>query len=394
VANAIPVACGSQTSAASSTTYTTTFSVSVPQSATVVVIAGSSGSDTSTGVTDSQGNVYALATSSTTSENVQCWTATAVASLTGGSDTFTVTWTTATTQQKNIIACYVQGAITVDLAATNNGSSGTASVTGGTPVYYSELAIAIVQGASGAQPLGAPVTTTGVPYTLLASEQAASQQITSVYYQFLPRPFAQSVSSSLNASHPWAMLLVSIATVDLAAAPAVPLFLAGYGPQQGDMQALWADPARFYQNRVVFRALQTQALTFLPASGAEEFIHFDTILEDPYGGWNVINPTWFPPFPGWYQVTVTVWMTGPTVTNIALYVYVDSAPAGNPTEGLGITVTNLPAAGGAGEAVWAVYLGPGDSVAAVAAVTGTTGGLNTSLVAGQQSSMEILWLSS
>jgi len=75
-------------------------------------------------------------------------------------------------------------------------------------------------------------------------------------------------------------------------------------------------------------------------------------------------------------------------------VFVYSPAAGNATQGLGVTVTNLPSTGGAGEAVWAVYLGPGDSVAGVAAVTGTTGGLNTSLVAGQQSSMEIMWISS
>src|SRR5271156_3242724 len=120
-----PVLFGSQTSATSSSTYVTSVTVSVPQSASIMVVAGSAGTDTSTGVTDTQGNSYVLAVSNTTNENVQCWVATGVNPLTAGTDTFTTSWTTATTQQKNIIGVYVRGVIASDIAVAANGSSGT-----------------------------------------------------------------------------------------------------------------------------------------------------------------------------------------------------------------------------------------------------------------------------
>jgi hypothetical protein len=391
VSTSLPVPCGSQSTATSSTTYATTVTVNVPGSTLIIVVTGSSGTDSSTAVHDSQGNTYTLAASSTTNQDVQCWTAPAVIPLTGGTDTITVTYATATTQQKNIICFYLQGAIfPVDLGVSNNGSSGTASVTGGTPTYYSEMAFAVVQGANGAQPLTAPVTTTGLPYTLMQSLQTAGQQITSVYYQILPQPFAQTLSSTLNASHTWAMLFVSVPVIDRASSPVVPQFLAGFGPQQGDMQALWTDPARFYQQRVMYRVAQTKAATTIGSGyGA---IKFDTMLEDPWEAWNS-GFFFVAPFNGWYQVNGTVWTASPGVTQCALFLTISSSAAGNPTAGIGITVTNLPAAGGAGEIVWAVYLSAGNTVALDAAITGI-GSVSTNINAGQQSTMEVIWISS
>ena len=388
----LPVLCGSQTTAVSSSTYVTTFTASVPGSVLIVVIAGSAGSDSSTAVHDTQGNPYTLVATSTTNEDVQMWTAPAIIPLTGGTDTFTVTYATATTQQKNIISFYLQGAIfPVDLAASNNGSSGTASITAGTPAYYSEMAFAVVQGANGSQPLTAPVTTTGLPYTLLTSLQTAGQQITSVFYQVQQQPYAQTLSSTLNASHLWAMLAASWPIIDEAASPAVPQFLAGYGPQQGDMLALWTDAARFYQNRVIYRVSQTQTATTMSGGGYAN-IKFDTMLEDPYRAWNS-GYYFVAPFEGWYQVTTTITTAAPGVAQCALFITIISSAAGNPTAGIGITVTNLPAAGGQGEAVWAVYLSAGNTVEVQAAVTGVAS-VNTNLSAGQQSSMEVMWISS
>jgi hypothetical protein len=252
------------------------------------------------------------------------------------------------------------------------------------------MAFAVVQAANGAQPITAPITTTGLPYTLMQSLQSAGQQITSVYYQYLPQPYAQTLSSTLNASHLWAMLLVTVAVIDAAAAPAVPQFIAGYGPQQADMQSLWTDPARFYQNRVMYRVLQTQTANLLTSSYND--MKFDTMLEDPYRAWNS-GPFFVAPFNGWYQVTSTVWVAAPGVTQCALFLTIFSSAAGNPTAGIGITVTNLPAAGGAGEIVWAVYLAAGNTVTIGAAVTGVAS-VHTNLNAGQQSSMEVMWISS
>ena len=48
-------------------------------------------------------------------------------------------------------------------------------------------------------------------------------------------------------------------------APSVPSFLAGFGPQQSDMQSLWVNPAAFFQQKVVFRATQTTTATTLPS---------------------------------------------------------------------------------------------------------------------------------
>lgn len=169
--------------------------------------------------------------------------------------------------------------------------------------------------------------------------------------------------------------------------PTIPVFPAGYQPEQADFTGWWYDNALFFQNKVVFRARQAitgqSITTFSPAD-----IKYDTIDEDPYGGWIPATFTWMPPvgMSGWYQVTITVLTSGPSAgTDIRLilagtYVY-DLATVQVPSHISGV------------EGQFTVYLiGGEDTVVAEAQLLNASGSVNTQVGAGVQSSMEIMWL--
>lgn len=84
--------------------------------------------------------------------------------------------------------------------------------------------------------------------------------------------------------------------------PAVPVFPAGYAPVTADFTNLIQIPMQFATNRIVFRANQqtTQSIT----TGAYRIITYDTVLEDPYSGWNSGSHQWLAPYTGLYEVTV------------------------------------------------------------------------------------------
>jgi len=82
--------------------------------------------------------------------------------------------------------------------------------------------------------------------------------------------------------------------------PLIPVFPAGYGPLPADFDTWVQDSFGFLTAQVVFRAEQhtTQTLNgFTP-------ITYDTILEDPYSGWNAFTGEWLAPFSGWYEITL------------------------------------------------------------------------------------------
>ena len=82
--------------------------------------------------------------------------------------------------------------------------------------------------------------------------------------------------------------------------PSIPVFPAGFSPQAPDMDNWIQDSFGFLTAQVVFRAEQhtTQTLNgFTPIS-------YDTILEDPWSGWNASSFVWLAPFSGWYEVTL------------------------------------------------------------------------------------------
>jgi hypothetical protein len=179
--------------------------------------------------------------------------------------------------------------------------------------------------------------------------------------------------------------------------PSLPDFLAGFGPQQSDLQSLWVNAAAFFQQRVVFRASQTGTITNLPNSGAFATIAYDTILEDPYSGWSSGAHNWTPPagYSGWYQVTATVFVQAPGVAGVGLKLQTLAASTGSGTL---VTVIVPSATVGAAEATWYVYLTGGqDAVSVQAGVqnAGTIiGGVNTNdTPSGQLSTMELSWIS-
>ena len=176
-------------------------------------------------------------------------------------------------------------------------------------------------------------------------------------------------------------------------APSVPNFIAGFGPQQSDMQSLWVNAAAFFQQRVIFRATQTTSATTLPSSGAITSVVPDNIIEDPYSGWSASGHHWIAPIAGWYQVTVAVWITAPGATQTILNVYVFT-PKGttNPTNGEPLVSVVMPNGTAGAEATWYCYFGVGDSVIGAAAIKNSSSNVTTSLTAGENSSIEVVWI--
>lgn len=179
--------------------------------------------------------------------------------------------------------------------------------------------------------------------------------------------------------------------------PSIPDFLSGFGPQQPDWQSQWVNAAAFFQQRVVFRATQTTTATTLPSSGAVTVIAYDNIIEDTYGGWNSGSHLWTPPVvgSGWYQVTVTVFVTAPGATGVYLSPYVQAAAALDPYRSTPLVSCVIPNAPGGAEGTWYVYLAGGlDTVSGAGSVQNSAGNVTCNLTAGQQSSMEIVWIGS
>jgi hypothetical protein len=177
-------------------------------------------------------------------------------------------------------------------------------------------------------------------------------------------------------------------------AESVPDFLTGLGPQQSDIAALWPDPAAFFQQRVLFRARQTASTTSLPAAGTMTTIAYDTIDEDPYGGWSAGSHNWTAPagFSGWYQATATVITQQAGAAGVALQI--QTLAAGSGSGKLVSVIVPVTTVGGA-EATWMVYLiGGADAIAIQAAIQNSAGAISTNdSAAGQYSTFELTWVS-
>jgi hypothetical protein len=172
--------------------------------------------------------------------------------------------------------------------------------------------------------------------------------------------------------------------------PSVPDFLAGVGPQQSDMQSLWVNAATFYRTRVVFRATQTSTATTIPDTGAYTTIAFDTILEDPYSGWNATSHHWQAPagYSGWYLATACVFVvTAPVQSIIAINILgsaqVEPASAISCTGQAGVTCAD-----------YAFLAGGQDALTVQGALLNSSSSVTTSLNTGYTSTFEVLWISS
>lgn len=173
-------------------------------------------------------------------------------------------------------------------------------------------------------------------------------------------------------------------------APVVPVFPAGFGPQATDFSTWWYQTASFLQNGVVLRVDQESAATSLPSTGATTTIAFDTVLEDPYSGWSASTHLWTPPagYSGWYQVTLTV-------RTVTLANLVDLRPAlvGTTTYNLTTVQGNSNAGAGCSATFVVPLIGGQDSVGGACQLLNSGANINTSLTAGQRSTMEIVFVS-
>lgn len=171
-------------------------------------------------------------------------------------------------------------------------------------------------------------------------------------------------------------------------APTVPFFQAGSQPAGPDFYAWWYLNAAFFQQRSVFRAIQNSTTTPIANDGLPHTIQYDDVLEDQWGGWDAVNFRWKPKISGQYQITVTAFMQPMTSQSMLI------PSIGGTYTPRGAVVSACNAHNGGAEGTWTVYLVGGQStVSGAATQLNGTGTVNTADTAGQQSSIEIVWLS-
>ncbi len=175
-------------------------------------------------------------------------------------------------------------------------------------------------------------------------------------------------------------------------APVVPVFLAGTGPAATDMNTFWYQTASFLQNRIVLRVSQTTTATSLPSAGTQTTIEFDDVLEDPYSGWSSSSHSWTPPsgYSGWYECTFTL----RTVTLANLVDLSGVIIAAGTAYDTKIAQGQSNAGAGVCASVTAYLVGAQDSVSAAGRLLNSSSAVNTSLTSGQQSTLEVVWISS
>lgn len=114
----------------------------------------------------------------------------------------------------------------------------------------------------------------------------------------------------------------------LYAPPAIPQFAGN--PTTTLMDAWIQAPLGFQTQGILFRA-ERHASQSLTAS-TNNVIDYDTVLEDPYSGWNSGTFKWFAPYTGWYEITVTGAITAATMIIAPLVISI----GGNTVAGSGV----------------------------------------------------------
>lgn len=173
--------------------------------------------------------------------------------------------------------------------------------------------------------------------------------------------------------------------------PSVPDFLAGYAPQQPDFQSLWVNPATFFRARVVFRASQTTTATTLSSSGNYSTIIFDNIIEDPYSGWSNTLHHWVAPagYSGTYLATFQVYVGTAVAVNTILAIEIGGTNQIEPA-----TATACAGTTGVVCMNYQYLVGGQDGLWGTAAVLNSGVNVSTDLTNGQNSTFEIIWISS
>lgn len=176
-----------------------------------------------------------------------------------------------------------------------------------------------------------------------------------------------------------------------AAIPPPPAFAAGLGPLPADMTAQVTNPLSWQSSLAVFRAQAAVQQNFTLTGGAEtDVIHYDTVLEDPYGGWNAGSNRWTVPFTGWYQVTVFASIASAAL-NLQVSVLITGGAQTFTTTQATITSSNV--GGGCATALVAL-VGGTDYVQGQLTVQGATGTPHTDVsVPGRYPTIEAIFYS-
>lgn len=175
--------------------------------------------------------------------------------------------------------------------------------------------------------------------------------------------------------------------------PSVPDFPAGSGPQQPQFQSWWTGPSTFFLDRIIARVTQQSSSTTLPDSGDAVTILFDTVVEDPYSGWDASTHSWFPPagYSGWYMVTLRVGIDNTAGANVALTLQLNTSYTTYPD----LVWVNLPSGDCSACAALPVFLTAGqDGVAGAASIQNSSSALSTVTTTGFYPTLEVVWLSS
>lgn len=159
--------------------------------------------------------------------------------------------------------------------------------------------------------------------------------------------------------------------------PVPPVFPAGYAPVVADFTNWVTDSLGFCTAGVMFRAEQQTAQSF--SANTQTIVTFDTVFEDPYGGWSSGTHAWTAPVSGWYEVTSTLIIAASAGT-LATQVFLSG------TEQFTASAANVPAgnAGGAAAAWWVPMIAGTDFVQVrllmtSAGATNATEGLRSTL---------------
>jgi hypothetical protein len=176
--------------------------------------------------------------------------------------------------------------------------------------------------------------------------------------------------------------------------PVAPAFIAGTGPVPATFNADVQAPFTFLTSKVAFRA-QRQAAQAL-GGASFTLMQYDTVLEDPYGGWSATvtgsQPAWSWLCPagcsGWYEISMTAFTANPGTTSDLLVttVYLDGSAYLQASAGWG---ADGHAAGSCGSVPVALYGGQDY----IQGYTYTQAAVSTLATTGQYPTIEVTWIS-
>lgn len=274
------------------------------------------------------------------------------------------------------------------ISSTDSGSGTSWSSGSGYPQPGDTFTVGI--GAGPTTVTGPNTTVDLVPWTNSSVQTWISgfQEVSAYMLAYQPETAARNfVYTGTSGSGNWAGIVATF-LAPFVPSVSLPMLTAGVTPTQGYMTQQLTQPLAFAQQRLVFRAVQAINAQTIPTSGFL-LINFDTILEDPWmiSGDSPSN-AWVVPLPGYYAITAQVYTSTTPSTAITLQVWITSS-VGSTQVG-----ANLLQAGG-GSAIGTIWYEESqidDVINVYCSVQNATSTFSTSIVSGQQSSVEIYYL--